>query len=90
LSGLGYAWQIPVWRREGWLVMLVFLSLPSADMAVGRVAQGGHHIAEATIRRRFDVGRRNFDYLYKRLVDAWMLHDNSEPKPFLIDGKQAK
>jgi predicted ABC-type ATPase len=39
---------------------LVFLSLPYADMAVARVAarvaQGGHHVPEPDIRRRFDSG----------------------------------
>jgi predicted ABC-type ATPase len=92
LSGLGYARQIPLWRRKGWFVKLAFLSLPSADMAVarvaGRVAQGGHDIPEATIRRRFDAGLRNFDHLYKRLVDAWALYDNSGPKPVLVDGEE--
>jgi len=39
--------------------------LPSPDTAVERVAlrvrQGGHHIPESTIRRRFDLGLKNFN-----------------------------
>ena len=33
LSGLAYATQIPQWRQSGYRVELVFLSLPSADLA---------------------------------------------------------
>jgi predicted ABC-type ATPase len=48
LSGRGYARQIPQWQQLGYHVKLFFLSLPSADMAVQRVAervrQGGHDI----------------------------------------------
>ena len=91
LSGLGYAQQIPDWRRRGYHVRLVFLSLPSVEMAIdrvaGRVAQGGHSIPEAVIRRRFDAGLENFHRLYKPLVDAWVQYDNSGPRHVLIDGK---
>ena len=68
---------------------LIFLSLPSVDIAVarvaGRVAQGGHHVPEEIIRRRFNSGLRNFRLVYKDLVDAWVLHDNSGSVPKLLD-----
>ncbi len=68
LSGRGYARQIPQWQRKGYRVDILFLSLPSADLAVHRVAsrvmQGGHDIPEATIRRRFAAGVRLFRTLY--------------------------
>jgi predicted ABC-type ATPase len=38
LSGLNYVRHIPRWRRAGYHVTLLFLSLPSSDMAVSRVA----------------------------------------------------
>ena len=88
LSGVAYGRQIPVWRSKGYFVKLVFLSLPHADMAVARVAarvaQGGHDIPEATIRRRFDAGLRNFSRLYKPLVNAWAHYDNSGSVPVLM------
>ena len=72
LSGVGYARQIPQWRQLGYRLELFFLSLPSADMAVQRVAervrQGGHDISEATIRRRFEAGRRLF---FKVSISRW-------------------
>ena len=67
---------------------LIFLSLPTADLAVARVAaraaQGGHNVPEEVIRRRFDVGLRNFENLYQKLVDTWILYDNSGPMPVPI------
>ena len=92
LSGLGYATHIPLWRQRGYFVKLVFLSLPDAYMAVarvaGRVAQGGHSIPEAVIRRRFASGLRKFHDRYKRIVNAWTLYDNSGIPPVFIDGDQ--
>ena len=91
LSGMAYARQIPRWRQQGYHVKLVFLSLPTAEMALarvsGRVAQGGHAIPETVVRRRFDAGLRNFEHLYKPVVDAWVHYDNSGSVPVLIDSK---
>ncbi len=87
VSGLGYARMIPQWRKLGFHVTLTFLSLPSADMAVSRVAcrviQGGHSIPEEVIRRRYEAGWRNFNTLYRRLPDIWNVYDNSGPLPVL-------
>lgn len=70
-------------------VKLVFLSLPDPDVAVARVAarvsQGGHNVPEDVIRRRFGQGLRNLESIYKPLVDAWILYDNSGSVPRLID-----
>ena len=88
LSGRSYARLIPRWRSAGYHVKLIFLSLPSADLAVARVsarvAQGGHDVPEQVIRRRFDAGLRNFKDAYRGLVNSWALYDNSEPTPRLI------
>jgi len=50
-----------------------------------RVAQGGHNVPEQTVRRRFEAGRRNFERLYKKIVDAWVLYDNSGTVPILLE-----
>ena len=92
LSGRGYARWIPYWREQGYCVKLFFLRLPTADLAVRRVAkrvaEGGHDIPEPVIRRRYDVGWRNFEKFYRHLVDVWALYDNSEEVPKLIDEGQ--
>lgn len=89
LSGLMYARLIPHWQRQGYHVKLIYLSLVNADLAVARVAarvaQGGHHVAEAVVRRRFAAGWRNFDQTYRRLVDAWIQYDNSGHEAVMVD-----
>ena len=88
LSGRAYARQIPQWQALGYRVELFFLSLPSADMAVQRVAervrQGGHNIPEATIRGRFEAGRRLLAEVCQPLVDQWVLYDNAGEAPLLV------
>jgi len=89
LSGHGYARHIPEWRKRGYRVELFFLSLDSPETAIARVhirvRQGGHDIPEATIRRRFGHGIENFHHIYKPLVDAWGLYDNSGTEPIPLD-----
>lgn len=89
LAGRGYARMIPRWQAEGYHVKLFFLALPSAEMAIARVAervrQGGHDVPAEVIRRRLVAGRTNFDTLYRDLVDFWALYDNAGDEPQLMD-----
>jgi predicted ABC-type ATPase len=93
LSGLTYAQMIPVWRSSGYVVKLIFLSLPDVEIAIERVTtrviQGGHNVPEEVIRRRFSHGIANFER-YKVLVDSWQLYDNSDAPPVLLDERQYK
>jgi len=93
LSGLSYARAIPKWRAKGYHVKLIFLQLPNADTAISRVSerlrQGGHNIPEATIRRRFDAGLKNFKQIYQPLVDVWLHFDNAGDTPTLIDWRMS-
>jgi predicted ABC-type ATPase len=88
LSGRNYARLIPRWRATGYHVKLLFLCLPTADLAVARVAaraaQGGHDVPEEVIRRRFNAGLRNFENLYRALVNTWVVYENSGPAPEFI------
>ncbi len=88
LSGRYYASLIPNWREAGYHVKLIFLNLPNPELAIARVAarvsQGGHHVPEPVIRRRFDSGLKNFHDIYQRLVNSWALYDNSGERPRLI------
>jgi len=89
-AGRNHARSIRRWGASGYRVTLVFLSLPSPEMAVSRVAervlQGGHGVAEDVVRRRFIAGRENFETLYKPLVDEWLHYDNSGAEPVLLEG----
>ena len=89
LAGRGYLQHIGAWQAAGYRVKLIFLRLDSAEEAIARVAQrvrqGGHHIPEDTIRRRFSAGLQNFERHYAPLVDAWALYDNAGAQPLLLD-----
>ena len=93
LSGLGYLRHIRAWRASGYHVSLFFLALPTAELAIARVAervrQGGHRIPEDVIRRRFRAGRQNFDGRYRNAVDVWALYDSAGDAPALIEWKEA-
>ena len=61
---------------------MIFLSLPSADLAVARVAdrvrRGGHHVPDAVVRRRFVLALRSLFSVYIPAVDAWNVYDNAD------------
>jgi len=88
LSGLSWRRHIQQWRDTGYQVVLCFLSLRSAELAVLRVAervrQGGHNIDEAVIRRRFNAGLHNFEHYYRYCANKWRLFDNSTETPILL------
>ncbi len=94
LSGRTYTNLLRECRRQGYHILLVFLSLPNADMAVARVAarvvQGGHNVPEKDVRRRFVSGIANFHEIYKDTVDAWTLYDNSGVSPNIIERGENK
>ena len=81
LAGLNWLRRVPPWRAQGYQVSIYFLRLPDAETAIARVAervrQGGHHIPEDTIRRRFDAGWRNFQEHYCHVVDDWTVYDTT-------------
>ena len=88
LSGRAYARKIPRWRKMGYEVVLYFLTLPDANMAIervkNRVLEGGHHIPAETVGRRFHAGLRNFHEVYRDIVDEWQLFDNRGDRPVLL------
>ncbi len=89
LAGKSFVRAIPRWRDRGYLVVIYFLALPSAEQALDRVArrvrQGGHAVDDEVVRRRFDAGWRSFKQYYVNLADRWVLLDNSGPESILIE-----
>jgi predicted ABC-type ATPase len=82
-------------KRQGYVVHLVFLWLPSVDMALARVADrvsaGGHDIPADTVRRRYHAGVRNFFRLYQPLASTWRFYDNAGAQPVLMaDGSEGQ
>lgn len=75
------------WLKElqgkGYAFHLVYLWLPSAEVALARVAErvkrGGHAVDEQTVRRRYERSLDNFFNIYSSFANAWVLMDNSNP-----------
>ncbi len=74
--------------KTGYKFYLVFLWLPSAELAIDRVKErvrmGGHDVVSDTIRRRYRTGINNFFSIYQKIADIWYFYDNSIDVPKLV------
>ncbi len=81
LASRSYAPWLRRLQASGYEMHLLFLWLPSADMAVARVADrvrlGGHDVPEPTIRRRHASGLTNLRSVYLPLADSWKIIDDT-------------
>ena len=81
LASRSFARWIAELRQAGYIFHLLFLWLPTPELAVARVVErvraGGHDVPEETIRRRYRAGLANFFHLYRPLADTWHFYDNS-------------
>jgi predicted ABC-type ATPase len=81
LASRSFAPWLDELRASGYLAHMAFLSLPSVELALERVAErvglGGHDVPPHVVRRRFRAGVRNFFVLYRRRVDSWQMFDNT-------------
>jgi predicted ABC-type ATPase len=68
-------------QSAGYRVTLLYVALPSAQLAKRRVArrvkEGGHTIPENVIERRFYRSLDNLINRYRVVVDEWLVYDNS-------------
>lgn len=66
---------------NGYSLKVFFFWLPSAEMAVRRVAQrvrtGGHSVPDDAIRRRYERGLDNLFESYLPIADEWFVYDSS-------------
>ena len=93
LSGLVYLRRLRRWKVDGYLIEITFLSLPSPQLALRRIAsrvrQGGHDVPQPDVLRRFARGWKNFRSHYRPLADRWEVYDNSKSKPKLTPAGRA-
>lgn len=89
LSGLSYLSRLKRWKKAGYRIEIVYLSLPSTRLALRRIAarvrQGGHNVPKADVTRRFRRSWQNFQSLYKPIADMWTVYDNAGNQPKLLD-----
>ncbi len=89
LSGLGYLARLRAWKAVGYRIEIIYLHLPSPQLALRRIAvrvhQGGHNVPKADVLRRFHRSWRNFQTLYKPLADTWAVYENTGETPQLLE-----
>ncbi len=92
LSGLGYRKLIKRLKSQGWRVELLYLALPSVEMAMSRVAErvshGGHSIPRKTVERRFYRSLENFLGEYVLLADRTVCYLNADSEPLPVFTQQ--
>lgn len=80
-------------KKAGYRITLIFLWLPSPELAIARVArrvrEGGHLVPEDVIIRRFHMGLRNMRRFYLPLADLAVIYDNSGSGRVLIAERRA-
>ncbi len=80
-SGTNYLKHLKAAKSKGYEINLTFLWLMNPQQAVQRVAQrvvqGGHHVTEETVVRRYYAGLRNILMHYLPLADSALILDNS-------------
>lgn len=89
LSGTAYVSRIRQMKEEGFRIVIFYLKIPSPELSIARVrervTEGGHHVPEKDIRRRFEKSWSNFCNLYRPLADEWIIFDNSGESPAILD-----
>jgi predicted ABC-type ATPase len=82
LSGKSLQRIIRQVREQHYTITLIFIFLDNEDICIrrvqARVKQGGHHVPEEDIIRRFGRSIDNFWNLYSQISDRWMLYYNTE------------
>lgn len=92
-SGKSYIRLLKECQTAGWRISLIYLWIPSPEYSIARVArrvsQGGHHIPEEVIRRRYLAGLWNLRHLYLPLAHDAFIYDNSDRALRLIARRAA-
>lgn len=88
LAGRTYLRLVEKLRRDGWRVELIYLALPSVEMAKQRVAErvahGGHNIPVSHIQRRFSRSLRHLLDDFSHRVDTCLCFMNDGESPVLV------
>jgi predicted ABC-type ATPase len=80
-SGTNYIKHLKEAKSKGYETGLMFLWLSTPEQAIQRVIervrQGGHHVPEDVIKRRYYAGLKNLLKYYLPLADSALVLDNS-------------
>ncbi len=82
LSGKYLVKYIKQAQSNGFEVEMIYLFLAKPESNISRVSNrvlnGGHHVPKDDIIRRFYRSKEMFMYVYKDLVDKWIMYYNSD------------
>jgi len=95
LSGLFLKKLIQDFRKNEYSIKIIFVVLNSPEQCIERIKQrvrnGGHHVPDEDVKRRFYKGKNNFWKMYKAMVDDWKLFNNTESGyEFVAAGEKGK
>ena len=80
LSGLGHIKIIKKAQSLGYSVVIAYVFVDSPQVCINRikarVKNGGHHVPDADVIRRYARSRHNFINAYSKLADCWALYYN--------------
>jgi predicted ABC-type ATPase len=88
LASRSFAPWLRLRQGEGYEFHLLYVWLPSVDLAIERVAlrvrAGGHNVPIRDIRRRYERSRNNFFEIYMSLANTWEVYDTASRDPNLV------
>lgn len=88
LSGTGLSRQLEKFKKNGFLIHLVYVFLDDHSLCkkrvTARVKKGGHNVPEEDIERRFYRSIANFRKIYLPLADTWQVIYNGLKRPLEI------
>lgn len=91
LATKSYKSKIIKAKEAGYTITLLYFWLQNVELAKERVKtrveEGGHHIDEKTIERRYFAGIKNLFDIYLNVVDELLIFDNTLDSPILIGEK---
>ncbi len=81
LSGKYTVKLIDKLKRENYNVRMVYIFVETPLLSIERikirVLNGGHHVPDVDVMRRFMRSKINFWQIYRTMVDSWEVYDNS-------------
>lgn len=81
-------------QKLGYQVKLIYIFLDNPSVCIERIKErvlnGGHHVPNEDVIRRYYRSKNNFWQIYKHLVDNWFIIYNTEInfKEFCIGSKE--
>ena len=88
LSGVGLSKRIEKFKKDGYIIHLLFVFLDDLNLCKNRVAarvkKGGHDVPEKDIERRFYRSFINFKKVYLPIADTYQIYYNGLKRPIEI------